>query len=98
MRKATVLIVAVVALLFAGCDRGPSQEAARRVAPKENEAVLLSSSLRTASADDRVQDVSKYCIDGFVWLRVGYGKYAWGGQQLDQNGKPIPCPKREGVG
>jgi opacity protein-like surface antigen len=42
--------------------------------------------------------VKPYCLRGFIWLRIavnGDNKTYWGGQELDGNGKPIPCIPRE---
>ncbi|MDO8492359.1 MAG: hypothetical protein Q7S34_01815 [bacterium] len=38
----------------------------------------------------------KKCVEGTIWVIGNGGDYwGWGAQQLDMNGKPIPCVEKK---
>lgn len=90
MKLSSVLLVIIISL-------GISENA---LSQDKNEAarIISSSVMKRSSSFSRSDEMSamKVCFEGTVWVKLDFPQYGgWGGQQLDSNGKPIPCPKEE---
>jgi hypothetical protein len=77
----------VIAGIVAACGKAEAELDSKQ--RNEQSAKLLTSS--ADGTNSFAKGVSTYCIRGTVWVQIGYNDYSWGGQELDKNGKPIPC-------